>query len=251
MDTATKENETIAEEAALPDIKGFQEATLLDWQGKISSIIFLGGCNLRCGFCHSAKLALHPEKIRAISFSGIEKFLDEKRGWIDGVVVTGGEPTLDEKKLFNLLSALKKLNFPVKLDTNGTAPLVLSRLIEARLVDYIAMDIKAPFSEEAYARATASKVNVADIILSKDIILNSGIDHEFRTTVVPGAIDDAAVIEIAKAIAGAKRYYLQQFVPRDLIDTTLLKAKPYTPDDLKRMASLAHEHLPNVIIRNN
>jgi len=232
-------------------IKGFQEVTLIDWDGKIASIIFCGGCNFRCGFCHARGLVLDEEGIEAVPFDSVESFLKEKKGWIDGVVITGGEPTLDEKELIGLIEAIRGLSLPVKLDTNGSRPNVLKDLIASNSVDFIAMDVKAPFNAQAYSMAVNAPVEIKDIIESRDIVLDSGIEHEFRTTVVPGIVDISAIAEIARSIAGARRYCLQQFVPRDTINPSFLDITPYPAEELNRMATVASEHLNDVVIRNN
>lgn len=232
-------------------IKGFQEISLIDWDGKIASIIFLGGCNFRCGFCHSSSLVLTGDKLKNIPFESIERFLKTKSGWVDGVVITGGEPTLDEKQLSILASCIKRLGFLVKLDTNGSRPAVLRKLIESQAIDYIAMDIKAPLVKEAYQRAAQAAIDITDIIESKDIILNSGIEYEFRTTVVPGIINISDIANIARSIIPANKYCLQQFVARDTIDSSYLKLRPYPTEELYKMATIASEYLPNVTIRKN
>ena len=236
---------------ALPEIKGFQEVTLIDWDEKISSILFLGGCNFRCGFCHSSSLVTGVNSLESIPFDNVAGFLKEKQGWIDGVVITGGEPTLHEERLFNLITAIKALGFSVKLDTNGTRPNIVKKLTDEGYVDYIAMDIKAPFVKEAYEKAAGVQVDIDIIKLSKDTIINSGIDYEFRTTVVPGIIGAFEIVEISKQLTGAKKYCLQQFVGRDCIDSTFISTKPYSLKEIERMATLAAEHLPKVIIRRN
>lgn len=234
----------------LPSIKGFQEVTLIDWVGKVASIIFLGGCNLRCGFCHSSSLVLDKDNLASIPFEDIASFLKEKKGWVDGVVITGGEPTLEDEKLFTLISAIKKLGLLVKLDTNGTNPNSLKRLIDERMLDYISMDIKAPLSTEDYNNATNVYINISDIIYTKDIIINSNIDYEFRTTAVPGVVSIANIAEIAKSIIPAKKYCIQQFLPADPIDKSFLDLKPYPVEELYEMATIASEFLPQVIVRN-
>lgn len=233
------------------DIRGFQEITLIDWDKKIASIIFLSGCNFRCGFCHSSGLVLHPEELKPIPFEDIRAFLEKKRGWIDGVVITGGEPMLDKAGLFGLVRAIKGMGLLAKVDTNGTKPRVLKELTESKMVDYVAMDIKTVFDSQRYKKAAAAELNIDDIAESRDILLASGMDYEFRTTVVPGVVDFSDIAEIARAITGAKKYCLQQFVPRDSIDKSFLELKPYTADELEKMAAIASEYIPNVFIKNS
>jgi len=234
---------------ALPAIKGFQETTLIDWEGRIASIIFLGGCNFRCGFCHSSSLVLDSSEFSGLSFDNILAFLNKKKGWIDGVVITGGEPTHYEEKLVNLIDEIKEEGFLVKVDTNGANPNLIRKMIKGKTVDYIAMDIKAPLLAESYAKAVGVSVDIDNIILSKDMIISSDIEYEFRTTVVPGIIDRRNILEIASSIASAKKYCLQQFVPRDTLDKGFLKVRPYPKEELDKMATLASEHVHNVIVR--
>lgn len=233
------------------NIRGFQKISLIDWDGKIASIIFLGGCNFRCGFCHSSSLVLAEDKLEPIPFEGIERFLKAKSTWIDGVVITGGEPTLNEEQLSVIVAAIKELGFLVKLDTNGSRPKVLKKLIDSRAIDYIAIDIKVPLAKGRYQIAVNAPVNIEDIIESKDIISSSGIEHEFRTTVVPGIVSISDIAEIAKSIVPAKKYCLQQFVPRNTIDSSYLNVKPYPIEELHKMATIASEYLPSVTIRKN
>ncbi len=236
---------------SIPVIKGFQEVTLIDWEKTISSIIFLPGCNLRCGFCHSSALVTGTDTLDSIEFSDIKEFLRKKKGWIDGVVITGGEPLLEKKALFNLIEAIRGEGFAIKIDTNGTKPDALKELIDTRLADYIAMDIKTSFDTEKYRKATRVDVDVNDIIASKDILLNSNIDYEFRTTAVPTIVDSADIAEIAQSIEGAKKYCIQQFVPRDPIDRAFLDIEPYAKGELNNMVSIAREYLKNVSLKNS
>jgi pyruvate formate lyase activating enzyme len=230
-------------------IKGFQEITLTDWEGKVASIIFLGGCNFRCGFCHSSDLVMNHKSIPDIPFAGIEEFLKVKKTWVDGVEITGGEPTLYGKALLELTAHIRRLGFKVKLDTNGTNPFLIKKIIESNAVDYIAMDIKAPLNRKSYENAVSCDVNMENIIRSKDIILNSNLDYEFRTTVVPGIINESNILMMAADIKGAKKYCIQQFVPRDTLDKKYLSVKPYQAEVLEEMARKAGHYVKKVVLR--
>jgi len=236
---------------SFPFIKGFQEATLIDWDGKIASILFLGNCNFRCGFCHSKVLVENFDSMDTIPFYKIAGFLKQKKGWIDGVVITGGEPSLHNGALVELIAAIKGLGFQVKLDTNGMNPELLKEVIGRHMIDYIAMDIKAPLREKDYQNAVRCKVDIERIIRSKDIILNSDIDYEFRTTVVPGIINKENIASIARAIKNAKKYCLQQFVPRDTLDPAFLSLKPYAIEEIRAMADSILPYIRNIILRSN
>lgn len=245
------DSESVANQKRFPFIKGFQESTLIDWDGKVASIIFLGGCNFRCGFCHSKALVEDFASIETIPFYKIVEFLKEKKDWIDGVVVTGGEPSMHKRALIELLMAIRSLGFQVKLDTNGASPELLKEIMDNRMADYIAMDIKAPLCEKYYRSAVKCNVDIERIALSKDIILNSDSDYEFRTTVVPGIIDKENIISIAKAIKNAKRYCLQQFVPRDTLDPAFLSLKPYKIEEIRGMADSIQQYVKNIVVRPN
>jgi len=212
-------------------IGGLQKLTLIDYPGKLAATVFLTGCNFRCPFCYSSELVL-PEKIRKqpkISETEFFKFLKERKKLIDGVVICGGEPTIS-KGLTLLIKKIKKMGFFVKLDTNGANPEILKELIDKKLVDYVAMDIKGP--KEKYSKFAGKKVDVKKIQKSIDILRKDKVDYEFRSTIVPTLHKKEDVIEMAKWIRGAKRYYLQNFLPEKTIDQKFEKIKPYPQEYL-------------------
>ena len=225
------------------DIKGFQANTLIDWEGKLASTIFLPGCNLRCPFCHATALIERPQTLETIPFSGIKEFFCKRKNWIDGVVICGGEPTI-HPELPEFIKKIKSLGLAVKLDTNGTNPSMLRSLIDAALIDYVALDVKAPLTGEKYSKACGGSVDVEKVRESIKILIDSGIDHEFRTTVVPTIVDEKDILQLARSLWGGKRYILQQFVPRDTLDPEMLKVTPFADEEIKKMAQLAGEHLP-------
>ena len=233
-------------------IKGFQEVSLLDWDGKIASILFLPGCNFRCPFCHSPSLVTGHNELEDIPFEIIQEYLKKRRDWVDAVVITGGEPTIHED-IFELIYALKALSYSVKLDSNGTNPEALREIIKQRLIDYFAIDIKAPFTNgcSQYNKAAGVNVDIESIAESVKLVISSGIDHEFRTTAVPGIIGRSQIMEIARSLNGAKKYCIQQFVTRETLDPSYLNIKPYQKEELERLALLAGEHLNNVKVRFN
>ena len=200
-------------------IAGLQKMTLLDYPGKVACTLFLAGCNLRCPFCHNASLLTGaPEAMTEAEFLS---FLKKRQGLLDGVCVTGGEPTL-YKELPQLLAAIKELGFAVKLDTNGTNPGMLKAVLQAGLVDYVAMDIKN--SPAGYGKtAGVSDLPLAVLEESMGLLLRGDIDYEFRTTVVMplhSGEDFTAIGQWLKKIAPAhpaKKYFLQQFVQRDSV----------------------------------
>jgi pyruvate formate lyase activating enzyme len=238
-------------DTGLIPIRGFQEVSLLDWEGKIASIIFTGGCNLRCGFCHSKDLVSNDPGLPSIPWEEISEFLEKKKGWIDGVEITGGEPALYLKGLLRLIRAIKDMGFLIKLDTNGTMPQAIRSIIDHKAVDYIAMDIKAPLDQKDYSAAVRAPIDIENIKACKDMIISSGIDYEFRTTIVPGLISSAEIEEIARSIVPAKRYRLQQFQAKDTLDPCFLDLKPYSTEELEIMVNKARLYIPDTIIRGN
>jgi len=212
-------------------IGGLQKTTLIDYPGKIAATVFLIGCNFRCPFCYSSELVL-PEKIERqlkISEKDFFKFLKERKGLLEGIVLCGGEPTVNNE-LPVFCKKIKKLGFLVKLDTNGSSPEMLKKLIDKKLIDYVAMDVKAPKGK--YSQAVGVKVNIKKIQKSIDILKKGKVDYEFRSTIVPTLHKKEDVIEMAKWIRGAKRYYLQNFRPEKTIDPKFEKIKPYPQEFL-------------------
>lgn len=190
-------------------ICGFNKTTLLDYPGKVASTIFLGGCNFRCPFCHNSPLILHPEQEPSISPEEILAFLKKRKGILDGVCITGGEPTL-YKKLPDFLHRIKELGYAIKLDTNGSRPDFLKELVQNGLVDKIAMDIKS--SPENYYRLTGIAEPDLDAIReSADFLLHGTLDYEFRTTVVKELHTEKDFVSIGQWLSGASAYYLQAY----------------------------------------
>jgi pyruvate formate lyase activating enzyme len=250
MDTSAQQNKTGFSPASMSmPIRGFQEVTLIDWDGKIASIIFISGCNFRCGFCHSKGLVLKENSPCLVPLEEIMQYLDKKQGWIDGVVITGGEPTLYCENLLSLLQDIKGIGLAVKLDTNGTRPEILKSAIDKGLVDYIAMDIKAPLEQDTYSRVVSADISIEDIKASRDVIIASGIDYEFRTTAVPGVVSLNDIEKISESIMPAKRYRIQQFQAKDTLSPFFLSLKPYSRKELLLMADKAREYIPDTLIR--
>lgn len=229
-------------------IKGFNPATFIDWEGKLACVIYLAGCNFRCRYCHSHSLIFEPDLLPDISFEQIRQFLQEKKGWLDGVIIGGGEPTLYED-LFFLLKEIKDFKFLIKLDTNGSNPQIIKQLLAKGLVDYIAMDIKAPLEIKRYESVVGVEVDINKIKTSIDILLNSKIDYEFRTTVVPTLLTQQDILKISQSISGAKKYVLQQFNPKDALDDEMSKVIPYPLAELTKCAELAKEFVRDSFVR--
>ena len=191
-------------------IKGFQKTTFIDYPNKVASLVFTGGCNFRCPFCHNGGLVLNPNRYPTTLPETVYQHLEKRRGVIDGLVITGGEPTL-MPGLKAFIKSVKALNIAVKLDTNGTHPEVLKDLINENLLDYLAMDIKHAVDKYQVAIGP-SKVDMEKIKESVDLIINSHVDHEFRTTVIKGMHTEEDILSMAQSVSGAKNYILQQYV---------------------------------------
>ena len=190
------------------NIQGFQKLTMLDFPGKTACTVFTGGCNLRCPFCHNVALVLAPEE-EPIPETEVFGYISKRRGVLDGVAVTGGEPLL-QKDIASFFARVKEMGFLTKLDTNGFFPEALEKLLSAGLLDYVAMDIKN--SREKYAFTCGrEQVDLAKVDKSLDLLKASGIDYELRTTVVGGFHTEADIREICEWVSGAPRYFLQAF----------------------------------------
>ena len=196
-------------------IGGFVKQSLIDYPGKVAAVVFTQGCNFRCGYCHNPQLVLpelflnKPEYIPL----NIISYLNERKSWLDGVVVTGGEPTI-HKDLPEFLKEIKALGYSVKLDTNGSNPYMLQRIIKDKLADYIAMDIKIPLEDGLYAKiiGISDVTEITENILTSVLILkNAPMDVEFRTTSIPGIHNEAMIELIKKYIGNDKRYVINTF----------------------------------------
>jgi pyruvate formate lyase activating enzyme len=226
-------------------IRGWVRTSLIDYPGRIATVVFTGGCDFRCPYCQNPELVLHPGSLPTIDPAEVFQFLSRRRGLIDGVVITGGEPTLQDG-LGDFLRKAKDLGLAIKLDTNGYRSQVLRELLEES-VDYVAMDVKA--SPAKYSLAAGVPVDVRRIEESVRFILSSGIDHEFRTTVVPGIVAPEDVEEMVRLIAGAGKYILQQFRPQGTLDPRFREIAPYPAQTLLEMAQAAARWIEEVEVR--
>lgn len=220
-------------------IGGLQKTSLLDFPDKISAIVFTAGCNFRCGYCHN------PELINSIApMQEVFEFLKTRAGKLDGVVITGGEPCI-QKDLPEFIEKVKSLGLAVKLDTNGSNPEMLLQVLP--YLDYIAMDIKAPLDK--YPLISGWHGDIENVRRSIDIIMNSGIDYEFRTTVVASQLSYDDFEKIGRLISGAKKYFLQKFVPSKVLDTEFYKEKTYTNDEFKTIINILQKYIDDVELR--
>ena len=225
-------------------VGGFLKSSLIDYPEKISAIVFTQGCNFRCSFCHNPELL----NFHSTDFDTEEilKFLSTRKGKLDAVVITGGEPTL-QKGLKEFIQEVKNMNFLVKLDTNGSDPDLLQNLIYENLIDYVAMDIKAPL--EKYDFITCVNVDKEKIQKSIDILLKNKVDYEFRTTVVKELLAVEDFEKISDLIKGARRYYLQKFVVSKILDKNLENATTYSDEEFAPIVDMLKKKIDFVGVR--
>ncbi len=231
-------------------IKGFIDVSFVDWDGHVVSVIWTPGCNFRCPFCFNKTLVLNPNSLSDVSEEYVLDFLRRNRRLLDGLCITGGEPTL-QPDLDVFCLKVKKLGLKVKLDSNGSNPEVLKYLISSGLVDFIALDIKAPLNSESYRRAIGvqSEGYVEKIMESIRLLMDSNIDYEFRTTIVPNLHGEYEVEQICKTIKGAKRYVLQAYNPREPIDPTFKDIKPPSQNFMLQLTKIASKYVEKVSVR--
>lgn len=233
-------------------IGGLEKLTVIDFPGEIAAIIFTQGCNFRCHFCYNPMLVLPAKTDGKVRYSSQEEaedhllkeddlfvFLESRRGKLDGVVITGGEPTL-HADLPEFIERIRALGYKVKLDTNGTNPEMLARLIGAGLLDYIAMDIKAP--RERYGEVVGVQLDFSRIEKSIKIIMESGRPYEFRTTVVPDLLDGKDIARMGEMIRGAEKWFLQAFKSEtELVDRNFMGRKRYAAREMEELADTARK----------
>lgn len=229
-------------------IASYQKFTLVDYPGKIATTIFTIGCNFRCPFCHNPELVISPQI--AIADNKIEKeffeFLKKRVGKLEAVCITGGEPSL-QPDIVEFMKKIKDLNYLVKLDTNGTRPVVIEKALKMKVVDFIAMDIKN--SLQHYHKTVNTQVNLNKIKLSVDLIKNSGINYEFRTTVVPGIHTYKDFDEIAKWLRGANHYSLQEYRDKKILDENLRQKTADKVLDLNKIKKTISKNFKKMEIR--
>lgn len=225
-------------------IAGLQKTSLIDYPEKIACIIFTQGCNFRCGYCHNPELFEKREP--QITQEAFFDFLKSRQNKLDGVVITGGEPTL-QKDLKDFITTVKEHSFSVKLDTNGTNPNIIENLLNENLLDYIAMDIKAPL--EKYKSIVNVDINIENIKKSVELIMNSNIDYEFRTTVVKSQLNYDDFENIGNLIKKAKKYYLQKFIPSKTLDESLMKEKTYSNEEFEKVKRILSKYIQKIEIR--
>ena len=238
------------------DIRGFIDMSLIDWDGKVCSVIFLPGCNFRCGFCHNSPIIVNPHLLLQFSFEGVLEYMTEHRDFIDGLVITGGEATL-HPELPEAIKIVKEKGFLVKLDTNGSNPNMLEKLLKEKLIDFVAMDLKAPLIPALYLKTINifSEVDLEGkppetltdkIKKSLSLLKSASIGYELRTTVVPTFIDEGEIFAMAQSLQGMKKWVLQQFVPRETLDKNLSDIKPYSEAKMREFVEIGKRYLPTI-----
>jgi len=227
-------------------VKGYQGTSLLDFPGRIASLVFLGGCNLTCPFCHNPALVLAPQEMPDCPPEVLLADLERRRSFIDGVVISGGEPTLDPG-LQELLESIKKLGLQVKVDTNGLRPEVLERLFAAELIDFLALDLKT--APGRYGELHSGPVDGKALERSIDLLLASDVECELRTTCVPGLVAEEDIRILGQLVRGARRWVLQQFVPHHALAAEMNHLDPYPAQKMNALAALAGEFVGEVTIR--
>ncbi len=228
-------------------IGGLQKLTLIDYPGKVAATVFSIGCNFRCPYCHNPELVI-PEKIKKhpeIKQEDFFKFLDKRKDLLEGVCITGGEPTIHQD-LPEFIGEIKKRGFLVKLDTNGSNYRMLKQLIERKLIDFVAMDVKTSFAK--YEKLKAGD-KVPEIKKSIELIKNKISEYEFRITIVPGIVDQEDVRKIGKVLAGAKKFVIQQFKPGKTLDPAFEDIQPYPSQDIQKMVNILEADIKNVELR--
>jgi pyruvate formate lyase activating enzyme len=227
-------------------IKGFQGTSLLDFPGRIASLVFFGGCNLTCPYCHNPTLVLDPDQYPDYPLAALLEELQERRSFIDGVVISGGEPTLDPD-LPIFVNQIKKLGLEIKLDTNGLAPAVLKRLMAEGLLDYVALDVKtAPCR---YGELHKGPVSPDALAASARLLIDGEVEYELRTTCVPGLVEAADIRAIGATVRGARRWVLQQFVPGHALAEELRGIEAHSEGAIRGFAEVAGGYVDEVVIR--
>jgi len=233
------------------EIKGFVGISFSDWDGKVSSVIFLPSCNLRCPFCYNKSLVLCPEKMSTFPQAKVENYLEMNRKWIDGVVITGGEPSL-HADLPLLCERIQKIGFKVKVDTNGTNPAMIRKLIEKQCVDSVALDLKAPLTNVKYSEACGVDTGpfLEKIKETVGILLGDVVEYEFRTTVVPTIHQKEDIEKISLAIKSCRKYALQNFKSNvETIDPKYQNLKPFSQAQMVSFLQIANQFISNTILR--
>jgi pyruvate formate lyase activating enzyme len=223
-----------------------QKTSFIDYPGKISAVIFTQGCNFHCPYCHNPELVDTSRYGDTVDMGDVYEFLEKRRGKLDAVVISGGEPTL-QPGLTDFLQKVKTMGYLVKLDTNGSRPNIIQEAISEKVLDYIAMDIKAPW--EKYSLVAGSLVNITHIKESIAVLMASDIDYEFRTTIVNTLLHPGDIMNIAKMIPGARLYVLQKFVSSKHVDQTYINKSSFSDKEMENLITVLNQQVRRCIAR--
>jgi len=232
-------------------IKGFQKVSLINYPGKAAAVVFVDGCNFRCPYCYNRDLVLCSERLATIPEEEVLAYLEKRRGLLEGVVISGGEPTL-QKDLSHFALKVKSLSLLIKLDTNGINSLILSSMIENGFVDYVALDIKAPLDGHYGQMVGLESFDVSFILSSMKELSTSNIEYELRTTVVPGLHSEKDLLDLAKQLkefAPRAKWFLQNFQPKNCLDPDFEKIKPYDNIFFENALQKLRVYMPKVALR--
>ena len=219
---------------------------MIEYPGKISAIAFTQGCNFRCPYCHNPEL-VDPELYgESLPEEGIFSFLEKRKGKLDALTISGGEPTIHDD-LIDFIKRVKKIGYLVKLDTNGSCPHVLEELIHGRLLDYIAMDMKGPLHK--YKIVTKSKIDEDKIKESIEVIMKSGVPYEFRTTIPKKLLEEDDLLKMGMLLRNASCYVLQQFIPTKTLDKRFQKYEAYSQEEMECLRDKLKKDVPAVLLR--
>jgi pyruvate formate lyase activating enzyme len=232
------------------EIKRLVESSFTDWPGRISAVIYVGGCNLKCPWCYAVDLVETPDKIKTIPWSKVRNYLERAKTFVDGVVITGGEPTMHED-LPDLCRKIRSAGYQIRIEINGTCPEMIEQLINSKLVDFIALDVKNQLDIEKYSRAIGLE---ADEFLKKirrtiSILRLSDIPYEFRTTVVPNIHTLEDVRNITRHLGMSKSYIIQPYLPRETVNPRCSNMKPFDNLTIGSFVRMAQKIIPNTTKR--
>ncbi|MEN6348680.1 MAG: anaerobic ribonucleoside-triphosphate reductase activating protein [Syntrophomonas sp.] len=234
-------------------LAGIIKQSLIDYPGEIAAVLFTRGCNFSCPYCHNSHLLYKRQGEADLPLENVLSFLKERQGFLDGVVFTGGEPT-KQPELEQAMEEIKQMGYKIKLDTNGARPDLLARLLDKKLIDYVAMDVKAPLDYKKYYAACGGRLSSHEFLNVRNsiylLLLESPVMVEFRTTIVPSLHSKENIRQIAQAIEGARLFTLQQFYPDNAMDINLRGTATYSREDFDEMAELCAPYVGEVRIIN-